>query len=338
MYGESLSCSYKSENIITRNGFATIGEIVNDPVAGLSKDDQLRILLILTRNILRFRLMYLDRLWRLNAITDYFKLLQIAQVNVLNRHLVEEIHVRWKFIPLYKLIDIVLAHRHAKSFEFSLHSVFSLVADFFLLFFQCILDPSSRLRCNHKLQPVFGRLLLVTRDDLYLVATPAFVTEWNEFMVHLCADSARTYGAVYCECKIECSGTNRKHLHIALRCVHINLFGEETGLEVLKKIDAVSLASNHLAYLLKPFIEPTFICCAFFVFPVRGKTFLGDLVHALAAYLHFHPFSLRPHHSGVQCFITVRLRIAEPVAKPFGRRSVFICYQGINLPAIFFFF
>ena len=64
------------------------------------------------------------------------------------------------------------------------------------------------------------------------------------------------------------------------------------------------LVAERLPDLLKPFVETALIVLTFLVFPVSGEAFLGDLVHALGAYLYFHPLTVGPITAGLRtrCF------------------------------------
>ena len=59
-----------------------------------------------------------------------------------------------------------------------------------------------------------------------------------------------------------------------------------------------------------------------FVFPMRGKTTFGNVVHAIGANLHFDPFSLVRHKRVVQRLVTVGFGRRQPIAETRGMRFV----------------
>ena len=73
-----------------------------------------------------------------------------------------------------------------------------------------------------------------------------------------------------------------------------------------------------------------------FIFPMGGKTFLGNLVHTATADLYFHPLSVGSHHGQVQRLITVCFRTAHPVADAVGTDTVNIGNSRVDVPALVF--
>ena len=63
---------------------------------------------------------------------------------------------------------------------------------------------------------------------------------------------------------------------------------------------------------------------------------LSNIVHALGAYLHFHPFIFRSEHSDVEALIAIALRHAEPVTQSFWVGLIHIGDDGVDLPALLF--
>src|SRR6476620_6687468 len=88
--------------------------------------------------------------------------------------------------------------------EFSLHGIFSFIGNLSLLFLKRILDTSTGLCCNNEVEPVFRWLLLIAGNDLHLVTASEFVTDGNEFVIHLCTNGLYTDCTVNGESKIEC--------------------------------------------------------------------------------------------------------------------------------------
>ena len=72
----------------------------------------------------------------------------------------------------------------------------------------------------------------------------------------------------------------------------------------------------------------------FFIFPVGGKAFLGNLVHAAATDLYLHPLSVGPHHGQVQRLVTVGFRTAHPVADTVGTDTIDIGDSRVDVPTL----
>src|SRR5688572_27203175 len=97
MYSETLACCNKAKNIITRNGFTTVCQVINNAVAAFSKDDQFGILFCHGRLCSTFRSRlrdYPDRFWRFKFVTKKLELMQLLQIDSLYRDLV--IKVEWR--------------------------------------------------------------------------------------------------------------------------------------------------------------------------------------------------------------------------------------------------
>ena len=146
-----------------------------------------------------------------------------------------------------------------------------------------------------------------------------------QFVVDFGTYTFGTNNTVNAKSKIKCRTTDRQHFYIPFWCIHINLFRQKTHLKVLQKIYAIGiLIREHFSYLSKPFIKPVFISSSFFVFIVSSQPFLSYFIHSLASYLHFYPFALRPHHSSVQCFVSVAFRITKPISQSLRRWRIFV--------------
>ena len=73
---------------------------------------------------------------------------------------------------------------------------------------------------------------------------------------------------------------------------------------------------------------------ALLVFPMGGKSLFGNLVHAVAAYLHLYPSALLRHEGDVERLVAVGLRMVEPVAQTVGMRLVYLAYGHIDVEAL----
>ncbi len=74
-----FTCGYKTKYIITRNGFATIGQIVHNPVAAFAKNDQFRIFFCKAEACdSGFMLQqWLYRFWRFNLVAKNSEILSV---------------------------------------------------------------------------------------------------------------------------------------------------------------------------------------------------------------------------------------------------------------------
>ena len=74
-----------------------------------------------------------------------------------------------------------------------------------------------------------------------------------------------------------------------------------------------------------------------FILPMCCVSFLRNFIHSASTNLHLHPFPFLTHHCGVQRFISVSFRSADPVAQTIRIGCEVIRYYGIHFPAIRFF-
>ena len=65
-----------------------------------------------------------------------------------------------------------------------------------------------------------------------------------------------------------------------------------------------------------------------------GQTLLGNLVHAVGAYLHLYPVTLLRHQRDMERLIAIGLGLGHPVAQAIGMAAVNLGQSGINLEAV----
>ncbi len=84
---------------------------------------------------------------------------------------------------------------------------------------------------------------------------------------------------------------------------HKNLVLVEVHLEIVENLPVVIVLES-APYACEPFVHIA-VALDSLVSPVCGETALGNFVHALSSYLHFHPLVLWSFHGDVQTFVAV---------------------------------
>ena len=77
-----------------------------------------------------------------------------------------------------------------------------------------------------------------------------------------------------------------------------------------------------------------FLCSPVFVFPMSSEALLGNVVHALTAYLYLYPLAIVCHKSYVQSLITIGFRVANPIAYPVGMRLIYLRQTDVDVETI----
>ena len=156
-----------------------------------------------------------------------------------------------------------------------------------------------------------------------------------QLVVHLGANALATDLRVYVEGEIQRGATGGQVAHFALWGEDHDLVAEQVQLEVVHEVDGVGAGVfQHFTDAGDPRVQCVAVLVLVLVEVVRSEPHLGDLVHAPTADLHFHPASAGAHHGGVQAFIAVRFRQADPVAQAIGVGLVEVRYNAVHFPAV----
>ena len=161
------------------------------------------------------------------------------------------------------------------------------------------------------------------------------LTEGDHLIIYARARASRPHLRVDVISHIEHRGALGKFQQVALGSEHIYLVVIEVHLKLVHRLHTASVL-QHLTDAVEPFVHAAFRRLHALVAPVGCDASFGNIVHALRAYLHLHPFLFGTQHGDVQAFVAVRLRHAEPVAHTFGVRGVHIRDDGKRLPALLF--
>ena len=134
--------------------------------------------------------------------------------------------------------------------------------------------------------------------------------------------------------KVQQGGAFRKLQQIAFRCEHVNLFVVQVALELCHYFQVVACLQRR-SDRRQPRVH-SFFCLYSLVSPVRCQAVSGHFVHTFGAYLHLHPFAIRPQNRNVQTLVAVRFGHGYPIAQAFRIGLIHICYDRVGLPALHF--
>ena len=146
---------------------------------------------------------------------------------------------------------------------------------------------------------------------------------------------------MYVKREIQCGRALWQHTHITLGRIDVYFLGKQVQLEILYEVDGIRIGVvQYLPQMFQEAIQFTLLCRyrAFLILPVRCKTLLCYLVHALCANLHLDPLTSGAHYCSMQRFITIALGHAYPVAQALCAWVVEVGDDGVDLPAIFLLF
>ena len=225
------------------------------------------------------------------------------------------------FIHRYRILDKSLA----------MLDIFAFLAA------EILVETGLRLGGDHYLIPFFLRMLAAGSQHLDLIATLERVGEGNEGMVHFGADAMLAQLRVKQESEIQRGSALRHRLDLTLRREDEYLLRKQIEFEVTEELHRIFLrVRQYILDLLNPLVQLAVVRLAGLVFPVRGITMLGYLVHAVGTDLHLYPLAVLTHDSHVQRLIAVRFGRGDPVADTFGVRAIELGDGGIDHPALVF--
>ena len=184
---------------------------------------------------------------------------------------------------------------------------------------------AARLGRGGEVEPFVLDVLLVRREDFHLVAALELVAKRHEFVVHLSPEAMRTEEGVDGESKVHHRCACRHLAQLALRREHHNLVRKEVELNRVEEVERVGLrVVEDFLDRIEPLVQFVLVVSGVLVliFPVRGKTLLGDVVHAVGADLHLNPLPVLAHKRVVERLIAVGLGVGHPVAEARGVRLI----------------
>ena len=170
------------------------------------------------------------------------------------------------------------------------------------------------------------------------------MTDGHELVVYLGSDAVAAQEGVDVEGKVECRGAHRHGLYLALWCEDDYLRAEEVELYGVEEVHGIGLwVVEYLLYGAQPVLELGFflaqhdgvvVVAVVLVFPVGGKSLLGNLVHALRTYLHLDPLARLRHERDVQSHVAVGLGLCHPVAEAVGVAGVELAESNVDVEAV----
>src|SRR5882672_764299 len=177
-------------------------------------------------------------------------------------------------------------------------------------------DRVTRLGGGYEVDPVRVRARAARRDDLDRLAVVQGGLERHEPAVDLRRDAAVADVGVHGIREVDGGRAPRQPHDRALRREHVDLVGEEVGLDGLQELLGVRRAL-HLHEASKPFARALFGAVGMLVdglvLPVRGEAALRNLVHLLGADLHLERQAVRPEQRRVQRLVAVDARDGDKV-------------------------
>ena len=139
------------------------------------------------------------------------------------------------------------------------------------------------------------------------------------------------------EGEIQCRSVLGHGLEVALRGKDEYLVSIEIELDVVQEVNGIGLrVVQDFFDGLQPLGQLALVLAssALFVLPVGGEALFGHVVHPLTAYLHLYPLAVVAHKGDVQGLVSVRFRMAYPVAQAVWMRFVNLGNGHVNVEAV----
>ena len=196
-------------------------------------------------------------------------------------------------------------------------------------------QPGLAFGRSKEINPLRLRILALRSQHLNLVARIKTLAERHEFMVDLSCNAMAADLRMQVKRHIQHRCINRKRQQLPFRSENHNLRCKQVQLECVKEIKSIRLRIiQYILDCMKPHVQfALLVPFPDLIFPMRGKSLLGNLIHPLRAYLHLNPVPVGPHHRQMQCLVAVSLRIGNPVARAVRMQPVDVGNRRIYLPA-----
>ena len=135
-------------------------------------------------------------------------------------------------------------------------------------------------------------------------------------MVHLSGNASQAQFAMEVKCQVKHRRVGGQGDWFALGGEDHNLARKEVEFQSVKEVNGVRFgAFEDILDGLNPEGKlALFVALAILIFPVGGKSALGDIVHSAGADLNFHPVAVMTHNGQMQSLIAIGLGDGNPVA------------------------
>ena len=133
--------------------------------------------------------------------------------------------------------------------------------------------------------------------------------------------------------EVEYRGSLLEVQQVALWSEHVYFVFLQIGGKLVHQLQII-VAFQGSTDIGKPFVDTAFSLLDALVAPVGSESVLCNIVHALGSDLYLYPFVFRTQYGGMQTFITVALRHAEPVAHTLWVWLIHVGDEGKGLPAL----
>ena len=160
-----------------------------------------------------------------------------------------------------------------------------------------------------------------------------FLSEGDGSSVNLSAHTGVADAGVDVVGEVEYCGSLLEVQQVALWCKYVYFVFLQVGGKLVHQLQVV-IVFEGCTDVGKPFVDTAFSLLDALVAPVGSQSVLCNIVHALGSDLYLYPFVFRTQHSGMQTFITVALRHAEPVAHTLWVWLIHVGDEGKGLPAL----
>ena len=160
-----------------------------------------------------------------------------------------------------------------------------------------------------------------------------FLSEGDGSSVNLSAHTGIADAGVDIVGKVEYCSSLLEVQQVALWSEHVYFVFLQVGGKLVHQLQVVIVFEGRTD-IGKPFVDTAFSLLDTLVAPVGSESVLCNIVHALGSDLYLYPFVFRTQHSGMQTFITVALRHAEPVAHTLWVWLIHVGDEGKGLPAL----
>ena len=179
-------------------------------------------------------------------------------------------------------------------------------------------DEVLGMSCLEEIKPFRLGMSVFRGNDFHLVSGLQHVRKRNQLHIDFRGNRLASYLRMDHVSKIQCCRTILDGLLFPLRSEYQYSGGSQVIMDDVQKFERIDIRANenflHLGQPLVHFIVILTYIAVLLICPMRGDTFLRNVIHTLGANLHLDPDTSLAHQCTMQGLISVALGMLHPVA------------------------